>query len=107
MISCLVRLYLDAPTRLCMLEKVVEFYAMPRVGEFLKLANPEMGDYFGFRVAEVVHREGVPPEVMLERLKPAEGHIAAFDESELDEYLASYVTYGWKHASTARNPHAK
>jgi hypothetical protein len=107
MISCLVQLYLDAPTRLCRLEKVIEFHAMPRVGEYLKLANREMGDYFGVRVAEVVHRERSLPELMLGRLEPAEGSTTAFDEAELDEYLASYVACGWKHVSTVPNRHAR
>jgi hypothetical protein len=107
MISCLVQLYLDSPSRLCRLEKLVEFHAMPRVGEWLKLVNPKMGDYFGFRVAEITHREGSVPELMLARLEPAVGNAAAFPEDELEEYLSSYVECGWKHVSSVPNPHLK
>ena len=78
---------------------------MPREGEWLKLANPKMGDYFAFQVREITHREGSPPEVVLDRLPPGEGASTPFDdESELDEYVASYVDAGWLHRSTVTPP---
>ncbi len=96
-------MYLDSSSRLCRLQKELEFHALPRVGEWLKFANAEMGDYFGFRVAEVTHREGGYPELMLDKLTPEDGKTSAFDEEELDEYVASYLATGWVQKSTARN----
>ena len=103
MTPALVRMYLNSPTRLCLLERVVEFHALPRAGEWVKFANTELGDYFGFKVAEITHRQGGFPELMLDRLPPESGSQAAFDESELDEYIASYVAEGWAHRSTVPN----
>jgi len=96
-------LYLDSPTRLCLLEKTIVFHTMPRVGESLKLANRELGDYFPFRVAEITHREASGPELMLDRLPPPDGKSAAFDEAELDEYVAAYAVEGWHLVSTVPN----
>ena len=107
MANGLVRMYLDSPTRLCRLEKVVEFETLPRVDEFLKVANRELGDYFPFRVVEITHRENALPEMMLGRLPPGEGKQAAFGEMELDEYVQSYVAEGWRLASTGPNRDAK
>jgi hypothetical protein len=77
---------------------------MPREGEWLKLANPKMGDYFAFQVREITHREGSPPEVVLDRLPPNDEANAPFNESELDEYVTSYVDVGWLHRSTVTPP---
>ena len=38
------------------------------MGEFLKLRNVEMGDYFAFEVASVTYREGSGVEVMTDLL---------------------------------------
>lgn len=100
MIPCLVFLYLDSPSRLVLLEKRIEFHALPRTGEFFKAANRKMGDYFGFRIGEVTHRETTGPELMLDRLPPSDGRDTAFTEQELDEYVASYLVEGWTHIST-------
>jgi hypothetical protein len=102
-IKALVRMYLDSPTRLCRLEKVVEFEALPRAGEWLKLANAERGDYFAFGIRDITHREGQGPEVTLNKLPPSEGQLAAFDEAELDSYVASYIGSGWMHKSSVKN----
>lgn len=40
------------------------------------------------------------------RLSPADGRTAAFDEAEPDEYVASYVACGWAHVSTVKNIHS-
>jgi len=103
MVRCLVRMYLDSPSRLVLLEKTVDFHALPRTGEWLKLANSEMGDYFAFRVAEVTHREGSLPELMLDRLSAPDGKSTAFDEDELDEYVTSYLAEGWQQVSSVPN----
>lgn len=80
---------------------------MPRVGEWIKLANDKMGDYFAFGIDEITHREGSVPEVALGRLEAAAGMVAAFEEGELQEYLSSYLQLGWAHVSTVTNPHAR
>jgi len=107
MVECLVRLYLDSATRLCLLEKAIPFSAIPRVGEWLKLANRELGDYFPFRVGEITHREGSLPELALDRLPPPDGKPGAFDESELDEYVGAYRAEGWQLISTVPNASSK
>jgi len=80
------------------LEKDVEFVSMPRVGEWLKLRNEKMGDYFAFRIREVTHREGRSPDIMLELMLDADGRpefSGREGEEELDEYVQSYVEEGW------------
>jgi hypothetical protein len=103
MITCFVRRYLDSETRLVLLEKYIDFHAMPRVGEFVKFINAEMGDYFAFRIDEVTHREGHEPALGLDRLPPRDGRQAAFNEDDLDEYTDSYLAEGWLQRSTVSN----
>ena len=96
MIPVCVRLYLGSETRLAFLEKEVEFVSMPRMGEWLKLKNDKMGDYFAFRIQEVTHREGRTPDIMLELPLGSEGRPEfSGREEELDEYVQSYVREGW------------
>jgi hypothetical protein len=92
MVSCLVRLYIASETRLCLLEKSVDFHSMPRVDEWVKLLNAEMGDVCPNRVYEIIHREGDVPALSLDQF-PA-------DEEEHDKYVASYIASGWTHVST-------
>ncbi len=96
MVRASVRLYLPSDTRLAFLEKEIEFSAMPRVGEWIKFKNDQVGDYFAFRVREVTHRENGIPDVMMEPMEDANGKPEfAGREQELDEYVQSYVQEGW------------
>jgi hypothetical protein len=63
---------------------------------------PELGDYFPFNVIEIAHREGSLPEVALDRLPPEEVNVAAFEDDELNEYISSYETEGWRLVSKRR-----
>ena len=96
MLNCSVHLYLESPREIALLEKSLVFPAMPRVGEFAKLKNSEMGDYFAFGVTSVTYREEHAPEIMLKSLAP-------LNEDELVEYVNSYVSQGWVHVSTKPN----
>ena len=95
MTNALVFLYLVSESRLAFLQKEVEFHALPRKNEWVKLRNREKGDYFAFEVLEVTHREGGLPEVTLNVLKCSETEYELFEEEELDEYIASYAAEGW------------
>ena len=64
---------------------MVEFSVLPRIGEWVKLKNAEMGDYFSFRVEEITHREGFGPEIRLGFLMRNKTEPELFEEQELDE----------------------
>ena len=96
MIDVDVHIYLASKTRWAHLHKSVPLAAVPRVGERLKLRNDEMGDYFGWRVAEVTYRENGPVEVMTDLLDDVEQRGYSFEsEAEFDEYHQSYQACGW------------
>lgn len=91
-----VSIYLASKSRWAHLEKTIELPAVPRVGEWLKLRNNEMGDYFGWRVEQVTHRESGPVEVMTGLLDDVDGRGYSFEsEGEFDSYVASYLACGW------------
>lgn len=97
MIDVLVSIYLASKTRWAHLQKTVVMPAVPRVGEWLKLHNEEQGDYFGFRVYEVTHREGGSVELMTELLDDVGGRGYSFaEEPEFDDYYRSYLACGWQ-----------
>ncbi|WP_413114109.1 hypothetical protein [Thaumasiovibrio sp. DFM-14] len=77
--------------------KTIEMQAVPRTGEFLKFRNDVVGDYFSFKVTEVVYREtGSKIEISTELLDNVDNRGYSFeDESEFDEYLSSYLSVGW------------
>ncbi|MCB9878101.1 MAG: hypothetical protein H6835_10910 [Planctomycetes bacterium] len=97
MIDVLVSIYLASKTRWAHLQKTVVMPAAPRVGEWLKLRNEEQGDYFGFRVCEVTHREDGCVELMTELLDDVGGRGYSFaEEPEFDDYYRSYLACGWQ-----------
>ncbi|HEY4184594.1 MAG TPA: hypothetical protein VGP07_05960 [Polyangia bacterium] len=90
-------IYLATKTRWAHLEKRVSLPGIPRVGEFVKFRNAEMGDYFAFEVASVTYREVGAVEVMTELLDNVDGRMYSFDEEhELDGYVASFLREGWR-----------
>jgi hypothetical protein len=90
-------IYLATPTRWAHLQKTVSLPAMPRVGEFVKFRNEEMGDYIGFEITQVTYREGGAVEVMTELLDNVDNRMYSFDdEADLDKYIASYLREGWR-----------
>lgn len=50
-------IYMASKTRWARLTKTISMPSVPRVGEIIKFANEEMGDYFGWKVMEVTYRE--------------------------------------------------
>jgi hypothetical protein len=105
MIEVDVCLYIASHARVARLQKLLGFVVLPRLGEFVKIRNREQGDYFAFTVAQVTHKEGGPPELWLE-LTTAVGDrsmVDLFEDSELDEYVASYLREGWTLASVVPN----
>jgi hypothetical protein len=90
-------IYLATPTRWAHLQKTVSLPAMPRVGEWVKFRNEEMGHYLGFEITQVTYREGGAIEVMTALLDNVDDRMYSFDdEAELDKYLASYLREGWR-----------
>ncbi len=99
MISVSISLYLESTTRLARLEKIVEFHALPRTDEYVKLRNREMGDYFAFQVTQVTHRELGLVNIRLR--EPLGDSDDRRDEAELDEWIQSYIRESWTHCSTS------
>lgn len=96
MIDLLVSIYIASKTRWAHLEKSVRLPAVPRVGEWLKLCNAEMGDYFAWRVMEVTYRESGGVEIMTDLLDDIADRGYSFeDEAEFDSCFRSYQASGW------------
>jgi hypothetical protein len=68
---------------------------MPRVGEWLKPRNETIGPC-NFRIQEVTHCEGEPPDVMLQLWLNDGKPEYAGREDELDEDVQSFVQEGWR-----------
>ena len=97
MVEAEVSIWMASPTRWVHMTKVIRFQVLPRVGEFLKLQNQELGDYFGWEVTSIVHREPLGIEIATELLDDIEGRGFSFEsEAEFDEYLEAYGREGWK-----------
>jgi hypothetical protein len=95
-------IYLASKTRWAHLSKIVDLLAIPRVGEYVKFSNTELGDYFPWRVVEVTHREDAEVEIQTDLLNDVDGRGYSFEEeSEFEEYFESYVKAGW---SCSRGP---
>ena len=90
-------IYLATPTRWAHLQKTVSLPAVPRVGEWVKFRNAEMGDHFGFEINQVTYREGGAVEVVTALLDDVDNRMYSFDdEAEFDKYMASYLREGWR-----------
>lgn len=97
MIDIDVALYFDTETRIIRLEKRICLPLLPRVGESIKFANSELGDYFAFTVEQVTHRENGIPEIWattheLTEWKTKRCH---WDTDDLDSDVSSYLEEGW------------
>ena len=92
------RIYLATKSKWVHLTKTIDMPTVPRVGEYVKFKNDEMGDYFGFKVTEVTYRETGAIEIMTEPLDFIDDGIHSFDdedEEEFEEYYDSYLQEGW------------
>jgi hypothetical protein len=90
-------IWLASKTRWAQLTKLIPMPLVPRVGEYMKLDNARMGDYFAWKVTQVTYRESGEIEVWTELLNDAEGRGYSFEsEDELDEYFESYLAEGWQ-----------
>lgn len=88
--------YLASKTRWAHLVKVIAMPSVPRIGELMKFRNAEMGDYFPWKVLEVVYREPGKIEIMTDLLDDLDGRGYSFEEeSEFDDYYRSYLAEGW------------
>lgn len=91
-------LYWISDQRIACLSKQLDLPVLPRTGEFIKIRNQELGDYFAFKVTEVTHREEDIPDIKL--------RIDYYPEDDLpdDQYFESdvntYVAEGWTLEST-------
>lgn len=90
-------IWLATKSRWAHLTKTIAMPAIPRVGEYVKFRNEQMGDYFAFRVAQVTYREEGQVEVWTELFENIDERMYSFeDEAEFDEYFASYIAEGWR-----------
>lgn len=89
-------IWLATKTRWAHLTKVIAMPSVPRVGEVMKFTNKVVGDYFGFKVTEVVYRESGMIEVRTELLDNTDDRMFSFEtEEEFDPYYSSYLAEGW------------
>lgn len=105
MIDTKLFLYLASRERLARLSKIVKFAVLPRMHEYIKVRNRQMGDYFAFTVVQITHREDGPPELWM-YLKSFVNGRSVIDftvDSELDEYVRSYEQEGWELKSMVPN----
>lgn len=96
MIDIEVSIWIATKTRWAHLTKVIAMPAVPRVGEFIKLNNVVLGNYFAFRVSEVTYGECGRIEVWTELLNNVDNRLYSFEEETgFDEYFESYLAEGW------------
>jgi hypothetical protein len=89
-------IWIASKTRRSHLTKTIKMQAMPRVGEWIKLKNDVVGDYFAWKITEITHRECGHTEVSTELLNNTDGRGYSFEnEDEFDEYFQSYISEGW------------
>jgi hypothetical protein len=90
-------IWLASKTRWVHLTKTIAMAAVPRVGEFVKFRNQQMGDYFAWQVSQVTYRERGEIEVWTELLNNDDDRGYSFEEeTEFDEYYQSYLAEGWQ-----------
>lgn len=87
-------LYWVSDQRIACLVKRLDLPVLPRTGEFIKIRNQVLGDYFAFMVTEVVHREGRIPEIRV-RIDHHPGDDLP-DDQGLESDANTYVAEGWK-----------
>ena len=90
-------IWIASKTRWAHLTKGIEMPTVPRVGEYMKFNNDEMGDYFPWRITEVTYRESGHVDVCTELLDNQDDRGYSFEsEVEFDEYYQSYLDMGWR-----------
>ena len=90
-------IWLASKTKWAHLSKTISMVAIPRVGEFMKFQNKEVGDYFAFEVSQVTYHENGHIEVWTELLGNIDDRMYSFEEEEdFDEHFASFLAEGWK-----------
>ena len=90
-------IWIASKTRWAHLTKVISMPTVPRVGEFMKFTNKEMGDYFGWEVSSVTYRESGEIEVWTELLDNVDERWYSFEtEEEFDEYFGTYLAEEWQ-----------
>lgn len=100
-----VTMYLISKSRIVRLYKILKFETLPRMGEFLKIRNKKLGDYFSFSITQIIQREDDIPEIWIQMtsLVNRKSLISFWPEEELDEYMSSYQEEGWELLSDAEN----
>lgn len=91
-------IYLATKTKWAHLTKVIDMAVVPRMGEWVKFRNDEVGDYFGFEVIQVEYRESGEIRVMTDVLDNIDNRMYSFEDEdahEFDVYLNSYLNQGW------------
>ena len=89
-------IWIASKTRWAHLSKLIVMPTVPRVGEYMKFRNTELGDYFAWQVTDVTYREGGAVEVSTELLENIDERGYSFEaEAEFDEYFQSYLAEGW------------
>lgn len=86
-------LYWVSDQRIARLSKQLDLPVLPRTGEFIKIRNQVLGDYFAFMVTEVTHREARIPEIRL-RIDYRPGDDLPADQ-DLESDINTYVAEGW------------
>ena len=96
MIEIEFHIYLASTTRWVHMVKLIEFAAVPRVGDFVKFQNGEVGDNYAWDVTDVTFREPGKIEVTMGLLNNVDDRWYSFeDEAEFNEYCNSYIAEGW------------
>lgn len=109
MLSIEFSIWLASKTRWVHLTKVIECPAVPRVGDFMKFNNAEIGDYFPWEVAHVTYHESGAIAVGTELLDNIDERGYSFgSETEFDECYRSYLAEGWvSEKGVGENKHYK
>lgn len=90
-------IWLASKTKWVHLTKNISLASVPRVGEFIKLNNNTVGDYFTWEVKDVTYQENGIIQVSTELLNNIDERMYSFeDDAEFIEYFNSYLKAGWQ-----------
>jgi len=75
-------IWIASKSKLAHLSKEIELNVLPRVGEFIKFKNDEVGDYFAWEIRQITYHELGRIEIWTELLNNHDNCGYSFEDEE-------------------------